>query len=491
MVSPVTSGGGRGVSPDIQQLRHNVRLDRIHYLPVGELVLHDRRLRKRSAAAKRALVASVQGFGIVLPILVDANTVVVAGEGILEAARSLGYIEVPTLRVEHLDDSEVRLLRIALNKLGEKAEWDQIELAAEFTDLLSLDIDLAYEVTGFETPEIDNLIQGAATADEKDPDDAPVEVGEPGSAVARVGDIWEAGAHRVLCGSSLEEENIALLMGEDRAAMVMTDHPFNVKIQNNVSGLGKNKHREFAQASGEMSEAEFVTFLSRSITALAAFCQDGALLYMYMDWRHVWEMMSGIRAASLQLFNIAVWVKASPAMGAFYRSQHELCFIAKKGHAPHRNNIQLGRFGRSRSNCWFYAGVNSFGPDRAEQLAMHPTCKNVAMVADAIQDASHRGEIVLDGFLGSGTTLIAAERTGRICRGVELDPLYVDTILHRWEQATGGKVVLQATGETLEQVSLRRAAERDAVADASAAAPPDASPARPDIVVRPRTRRAA
>jgi DNA modification methylase len=474
-----------------------VRLDRIEYMPVGDLVLYERRLRTRKDAGKRALVASVSSFGIVLPILIDAKSVVVAGEGILEAARTLGYTEVPTLRVDHLDENEVRLLRIALNKLGEQSDWNRIELAAEFTELLSLDIDLAYEVTGFETPEIDNLIQAAANADE-DPDDAAVEVGEPGSAVAQLGDLWEVGEHRVLCGSSLEMESLAVLMGTERAAMVMTDSPFNVKIGNNVSGLGKIKHREFAQASGEMSEAEFVSFLTTSIKALSAHCEDGALLYMYMDWRHVWEMMSGIRAADLRLLNIAVWVKAAPAMGAFYRSQHELCFIAKKGNAVHRNNIQLGRFGRSRSNCWFYAGVNSFGPNRAEQLAMHPTCKDVSMLSDAIRDATHRGEIVLDGFLGSGSTLIAAERTGRVCYGIELDPLYVDVILRRWERATGGKVVLRATGETLEEVAQRRAAERE-VPPAAKSEPsptsnrPEPSPTsnRPEIVARSRTRAAA
>lgn len=490
MAKRVTPDGERDVSPDIQQLRHNVRLDRIEYLPVGDLVLYGRRLRTRKDAGKRALVASVSSFGIVLPILIDGNSVVVAGEGILEAARTLGYTEVPTLRVDHLDTNEVRLLRIALNKLGEQSDWNRIELAAEFTELLSLEIDLAYEVTGFATPEIDNLIQAAANAEDEDPDDALVEVGEPGSAVAQLGDVWEVGEHRVLCGSSLEMESLAALMGTERAAMVMTDAPFNVKIGNNVSGLGKIKHREFAQASGEMTEAEFVSFLTTSIEALAAYCQDGALLYMYMDWRHVWEMMSGIRAADLRLFNIAVWVKASPAMGAFYRSQHELCFIAKKGNAPHRNNIQLGRFGRSRSNCWFYAGVNSFGPDRTEQLTMHPTCKNVSMLSDALRDATHRGEIVLDGFLGSGSTLIAAERTGRVCRGIELDPLYVDVILHRWERATGGTVVLQATGETLEEVAQRRAGER-MLSPAASLDPRSPVPSRPEIVARTRTRAAA
>lgn len=491
MSTSLRDGGRADASADLQTLlRHNVRLDRVEYIPVDRLKLHDRKLRKRSAEAATALKTSLSSFGIVLPILIDQHNTVIGGEGIVEAARGLGYRDVPTVRIDHLDANEVRLLRIALNKLGTQSEWDKVELAAEFTELLSLDVDLAYEVTGFETPEIDNLVHPPAATGEEDPDDAPFAVGEPGSAVARLGDLWELGDHKVLCGSSLEGVSLAALMGAELAAMVMTDHPYNVKIAGNVSGLGKKTHREFVQASSEMSEAEFVAFLTQSIRALAMFCQNGSLLYLFMDWRSVWEMTSSIRAADLTLFNLAVWVKRSPAMGAFDRSQHELCFIAKKGGAAHRNNIQLGRFGRTRANCWFYPGVNSFGPGRDEQLAMHPTCKNVSMLADAIRDATNRGEIVLDGFLGSGSTLIAAERTGRICRGVELDPLYVDVILHRWERATGRKVTLHGTGETLEEVAARRKAESE-VEPLTPAEPSDPHSTRPEITARPRTRAAA
>lgn len=476
-----SESGERSVSPDIQRLRHNVRLDRIVYLPIKEIRSYERKLHKRSDAAARALAASVAGFGIVLPILIDEAATIIAGEGIVEAARSLGYTEVPTLRVEHLDADEVRLLRIALNKLGEQSQWDRVELAAEFTDLLSLDVDLAYEVTGFETPEIDNLIHAPAT-DESDPDDEIIEPGQADTVVSRLGDIWLLGPHRVLCASSLDPGNLAVLMEDQRAAMVMTDAPYNVKIAGNVSGFGKTKHREFMQASGEMTEAEFTEFLTKSVTTLSSYCQDGALLYLYMDWKHMWEMLSALRTAKLSMFQLAVWVKRSPAMGAFYRSQHELCFVAKKGSAAHRNNIMLGRFGRSRSNCWSYAGVNSFGRDRDEQLAMHPTCKNVSMLADAIRDASHRGEIVLDGFLGSGSTLIAAERTGRVCRGLELDPIYVDVILKRWERVSGTQAVLSGTGETFDAVASRRAN------DVAPSSTPSINPATPEITARPRSR---
>lgn len=477
MATSLRDGGRTDASADLRNLlRHNVRLDRIEYIPTDRLKMHDRKLRKRSLEAATALKNSLSSFGIVLPILIDQHNTVVGGEGIVEAARSLGYKDVPTVRIDHLDANEVRLLRIALNKLSEQSEWNNIELAHEFEELLSLDIDLGYEVTGFSTVEIDNLVHAPAS-EEADPDDALVPVDEQSVAVSRLADLWNLGRHSVLCGSSLETENLARLMRGDLARMVLSDQPYNVKVSGHVSGLGKNKHREFAQASGEMSEAEFIDFLTISIKTMTACCMEGSLVYLYMDWRHMWEVLSAIRAADLTIFNLAVWIKASGAMGSFYRSQHELVFIAKKGKAPHRNNVQLGRFGRNRTNCWHYAGVNSFGAGRDELLNMHPTCKNVSMLADAIRDASDRGEIVLDGFLGSGSTLIAAERTGRVCRGVELDPLYVDAIVRRWEKATGELATLDGTGETFAEVARRREIEADV--------------ARPDIIARSRTRAAA
>lgn len=450
---PVEEAGATAIQTIV---RHNVRLDRIIYRRLTELKTHHRKLRKRSAAAQAALQASVSSFGLVVPILVDRNGVIIDGEALVEAARAIGYTEVPVIVIDHLDEDEVRFLRIALNRLAELADWQQAELALEFEELLGLDIDLGCEVTGFTSIEIDNIVHAQADQEE-DPDD----VIEPlrDTSVSRAGDIWRLGKHRVLCGSSLEPANLARLMNDQFAQMVFTDSPYNLKILGHVSGLGKRKHREFAQASGEMSEAEFIDFQSRSTSALAQFCHDGALLYLCMDWRHVWEMMSGIRAAGLKLANIAVWVKQSGGMGSLYRSQHELIFIAKKGSAPSRNNVQLGRHGRNRTNCFFYPGLASFGAGRDEQLASHPTPKNVVMVADAIRDVSHRGEIVLDGFLGSGTTLIAAERTGRICYGVELDPIYVDGIIRRWEKATGNFATLEATGQTFADVSARRSQE--------------------------------
>ena len=475
----------RSKTADVQSVvRHNVRLDRIVYLPIDDLHPYHRKLRKRAKGAIQALMASVSSFGIVSPILVDADGTIIAGEAIVEAAKGVGYTEVPTIRIDHLDEAEVRFLRIALNKLGESSSWDTIELGAEFGELIKVETELAYEVTGFSTIEIDNLLYSSTADAADDPDDVAGEVGEPGIAVNRLGDLWDLGDHRVLCGSSLNGENLALLMGGDRARMVLTDSPYNTKIDGHVSGLGKNKHREFVEASGEMSEDQFIDFQTASTGALAACCVDGALLYLFMDWRGQWAMMSGIRAAGLKLINMAVWVKSQGGMGSLYRSQHELCYVAKKGTVPHVNTVQLGRFGRNRTNTWFYPGVNSFGADRDELLAMHPTSKNVAMLADAIRDASHRGDIVLDGFLGSGSTLIAAERTGRACFGVELDPLYMDVIIRRWEKATDKRAALRGTRETFDEVAERRSGEarREVLAD-------DKTPiVAPPVSPRPRTR---
>lgn len=282
-------------------LRHNVRLDRIEYIRIDALNSYGRKLRRRLKGAIEALKASLKAFGIVSPILIDANNTIIGGEAIVEAARALGYVDVPTIRVEHLDEAEVRFLRLALNKLSENSRWDEVELAVEFTELIEMDTVLAYEVTGFSTPEIDNLLYPSSVESELDPDDDLSEVEKPGIAVSRIGDVWQLGRHRVLCGSSLDSRDLAILMDGQIASMVLTDHPYNLKIDGFVSGNGKNKNREFVQASGDLSEEQFTDFLSTSIAALAARCRDGALLYMFMDFRHQWEMMTGVRAAHLAL----------------------------------------------------------------------------------------------------------------------------------------------------------------------------------------------
>ena len=237
--------------------------------------------------------------------------------------------------------------------------------------------------------------------------------------------------------------------------MVFTDPPYNVPIEGHATGLGSIHHRPFAMATGEMSQPAFAVFLARTLRNHAAFCRGGALLYACIDWRHTVELLAAAREADAELQNLCVWVKDNGGMGSLYRSQHELVFVFKTGSGPHRNNVQLGRFGRNRSNVWRYPGVNSFSrkTEEGNLLALHPTVKPVGMVADAILDCTARGDIVLDGFLGSGTTLIAAERTGRRCFGVELDPAYVDTIVKRWQRLSGGKAQHPESGRSFDDLA--------------------------------------
>jgi DNA modification methylase len=269
-----------------------------------------------------------------------------------------------------------------------------------------------------------------------------------------LGDVWLLHRHRVLCGSALDAAVFAALMGAEQAAMVFTDPPYNVRIDGHASGLGAVHHRPFPMASGEMDSAEFTAFLAKAFRNLAAFSVDGSLHYIFMDWRHVEDLLAASREPYGEPKNLCVWVKDNAGMGSLYRSQHELVFVFKNGRNGHRNNVQLGQFGRNRTNVWRYPGANSFARcgEEGNLSALHPTVKPVAMVADAMLDCSARGDIVLDAFLGSGTTVIAAERTGRRCFGMELDPGYVDTIVRRWQVLTGGSARHAASGRSFDDL---------------------------------------
>jgi DNA modification methylase len=278
-----------------------------------------------------------------------------------------------------------------------------------------------------------------------------------GPPVTRRGDLWLLGRHKLVCGDAQEIDDFTSLMGNERADIVFTDPPYNVKIDGNVTGLGKVKHREFAFASGEMSEREFTTFLTITLSNVSAHMRDGAIAYVCMDWRHMAEIQNAGRIAFTELKNLIVWNKTNAGMGAFYRSKHELIFVFKIGTAPHTNSFGLGADGRYRTNVWDYAGISSIGANRAEELAMHPTVKPVALIADALRDCSRRGEIVLDSFGGSGSTLIAAEKTGRVARLIEFDPAYCDTIIRRWQAYTGKHAMLASSAERFENLERERA----------------------------------
>jgi DNA modification methylase len=389
---------------------------------------------------------------------------VIAGHGRLLACGELGWTEVPTLCLDHLTSAQARAFMIADNRLTEISAWDDRLLAQQLKELSLLDLDFNIEDTGFEMPEIDLRI--GSLEDLPEPDGLADVVPEvpAGPPLSKIGDVWVLGRQRILCRNALDAAAFAALMGEERAAMVFTDPPYNVPIDGHASGLGAIHHRPFPMASGEMDRPEFTAFLGRAFRNLAAFSVDGALHFVCMDWRHVEELLTAGRGAYGELKNLCVWVKDNSGMGSLYRSQHELVFVFKHGRQGHRNNVQLGQFGRNRSNVWHYPGANSFArcSEEGNLLALHPTVKPVAMVADAILDCSARGDIVLDAFLGSGTTLIAAERTGRRCCGLELDPAYVDTIVRRWQALTGGSARHAASGRSFDD--LAREAEAANVA---------------------------
>lgn len=406
--------------------------------PISELRPHPRNARKHSRSQILALAKVIGEVGFIVPVLVDADSTILAGHARVEAAKHIGLAKIPVILVDHLTDARARAFMLADNKLTDRSGWDEAKLAVQLKELAEIAVDFDIEVTGFERPEIDFRIQSLEAIDAIErSDDFQLASGPP---ISTPGDIWQLGDHRVLYGSALDDAAASRLFAGEKAAAVFTDPPYNVRIDGNVGGKGAIHHREFAMAAGEMSEAEFTGFLT---SALVAICQNtvrGAVIYTCMDWRHVSEALAAGRASGCELLNICVWVKSNGGMGSLYRSRHEFVFVFRNGPEQHINNIQLGRFGRNRTNVWNYAGGNSFARKGSKRnLELHPTVKPVLMVADAIQDSTNRGDIVFDPFLGSGTTLLAAERVGRRCYGVELDPLYVDTAVERWQRITGQK----------------------------------------------------
>jgi DNA modification methylase len=400
------------------------------------------------------IASSLQSFGWMNSIIAERDGTIIAGHGRWLAAKTLGLTHCPVIRAEHLTPDLARAYRLADNRLAELSGWDDELVQIELQHLSTLELDFNIETIGWDHAEIDLRLD--PQKDEAG-DPADQNVPEPEDvAITRAGDLWFLDKHRLLCGSALEASSFARLMDGKSAAMVFVDAPYNVPISGHVSGLGKTQHREFAMASGEMSDAEFQRFLATNAQLLADNAEDGAILMMCMDWRGLLNLQLAVREVGLSLVNLAVWAKAAGGMGSLWRSQHELVLITKKGKAPHRNNVELGKHGRYRTNVWRYAGVNTFGKGRMEQLSGHPTPKPIAMVADAIRDVSHRGEIVLDSFMGSGTTLLAAERTGRIAYGMDLDPAYIDLAIRRWEKMTGRSAVLAATVQSFAEVAEER-----------------------------------
>lgn len=426
----------------------------IEQVAVSDLRPNPRNARVHSSKQLHQIKASIEEFGFNNPVLIDKDNLIIAGHGRVEAARLLGLETVPVLRIEHLTDEQKRMFALADNKIALNASWDMEMLRQDVVELSALDLNLDLEITGFETAEIDLLIDGPTQAVKADRADIVPKV--EALAVSRLGDLWLLGDHRLLCGDACDAAAYAELMDGEQARVVFTDPPYNVPIDGHVGGLGSVKHREFKMASGEMTSAEFTAFLNGIFRNMTDISVDGAIHFVCMDWRHMAEVMAAATGVYSALKNLCVWNKNNGGMGSFYRSKHELVFVYKVGSGSHINTVELGKSGRYRTNVWDYAGVNTWRAGRDADLEMHPTVKPTALVIDAIKDCSRRGDIVLDPCVGSGTTLIAAHKARRRARAIELDPLYVDVVIRRWQTFTGQAATMAITGETFAQAQDRR-----------------------------------
>jgi DNA modification methylase len=432
-------------------------LPRMEWAPIANIRPNPKNPRTHSKKQIRQIAASIRKFGFLNPLIVDDQNMILAGHGRLEGARLEGVAHVPIVRFGHLSEAQKRAYVIADNKIAEQAGWDRELLSIELGELIELLPIEGFDVsiTGFETAEIDLLLADMASS-RPDPEDAIPAV--PRTAVTRRGDLWLLGKHRLLCGDSRRPEDFVRATGGVHAAAVFTDPPYNLRVRA-IGGRGRVQHPEFAFASGEMSQTQFRTFLSQTLGNGVRVSARGAVHFICIDWRHIGELIEVGGELYGEMLNIVVWVKSNAGQGSFYRSQHEFIGVFRIGEEPHRNNVELGRFGRNRSNVWSYPGVNTFGKGRMEALAAHPTVKPVALVADALLDCTARGDVVLDQFVGSGTTILAAEKVARAAIGIEYEPRYVDVAILRWQRMTKLEAILAGDGRSFEDVGAARAAE--------------------------------
>lgn len=430
---------------------------RIEWLAISALKSDPGNPKQHSARQVRQIARSIESFGFNAPILIDRNNRILAGHGRVLALQILGRTEVPVIRIEHLTSEQAAAYAIADNRLADLAVWDDRLLGERLRELAAVDLDFSLDVIGFTMGEIDlrieQAVQGLTDAKPDAADELPSIAGE--AAIAKPGDLWCLGRHRIFCGDALDASTYRFLLEGSKAQAIFTDPPYNEPVFGHVSGKGRVRHREFSMASGEMNREQYTHFLRRAIEHLVQHSVNGSLHFICMDWRHQLDLLLAAEGTYSELKNLCVWVKDNAGMGSLYRSQHELVFVLKNGTRAHRNNVQLGQFGRNRTNVWHYPATSHFGRRGEEEdlLAQHPTPKPVALVADALLDCTARGALVLDPFLGSGSTVIAAERVGRFCRGIELDPLYVDLAIRRWQRFTGDHAVHAGTGKRFEELA--------------------------------------
>jgi DNA modification methylase len=433
---------------------------RVHvkYLPVGVLRPRPTNARRHSTKQLHQIANSIREFGFTSPVLIDSTNVIIAGHGRVEGAKLAGLSQVPTICVDHLTPQQVRAYVIADNRVAEKASWDPEILKSEFRYLAAEQPEFDLEITGFDSAEIDIMLDGEINATSTDPADLIPSIEK--NAVSCPGDVWLLGEHRLACGDARDEDTCSKLFGTERARVMFADPPYNVPIRGHVGGRGATKHREFLMGAGEMAPVTFTRFLKAVLSNAAVMSVDGAIHYLCMDWRHITELLAAADGLYTELKNLCIWNKNNGGMGSFYRSKHELIFVYKVGTAPHINNIELGRSGRYRTNVWDYPGVNTFRTGRGQELSMHPTVKPVSLVADAIRDCTRRRDVVFDPFAGSGTSLIAAEKSGRRACAIEIDPLYVDVAIKRWESFSGRRAIHLLSGHSFCEVQDERPSPR-------------------------------
>jgi hypothetical protein len=424
----------------------------IQRIPIDSLRLSAtpvRRHPKKEIDKVRKLLAA---HGQVPPILAAPTGEIIFWEEIWLALKADGATEVDAVIVTGKSPTELKALQLALNRIPLDAYWDDQNVRNILEELVSVDFDL--DLTGFDAPEIDhylNLDIPQANVEEDGSDIPPMQA----RAISAPGIIWAFGEHRVGCGSATDLAFVNRVLGGKTANSSFIDPPYNIKVDGFITGKGRHRHREFVQGSGELSTDEYFALLKDSLLVLKGCCAPTALVYACIDWRHVMEMTVAGHACGMPLYTICVWTKTNGGMGGIYRNAHELVCVFKAGAEQPLDNVELGRHGRNRTNVWSYPGMSSFGKERDELLGSHPTVKPVAMIADALRDVTKRGDVVIDTFLGSGSTLMAAQETGRICCGVELDPLYVDVTIRRWQNATGRDAILFETGERFDDVAQR------------------------------------
>lgn len=423
----------------------------LQMIDIALIIASNKSLRKHYRKQLQKIINAIKKFGFTNPLLVDKQLRIIAGELRLLAAKELGMKQIPVIILEDLTDEEAEAIRILDNRIAEDSEWNYANLQEAIENLGKFDI--SFEDLGFETVDYDKIFLNS------DSEESEVKNSEQETADwldanipkrANLWDLWRLGDNFILCANSLLQKAFEILMQGELAQIVITDPPYNCKVNGHVCGLGKVKHNEFAMASGEMTEAEFAEFISGFMQHLVKFSSDGSLHYIFMDWRNINILLNQGKKHYTELKDIAIWDKGQGGMGSMYRSQHEMIPIFKNGKAKHQNHIQLGKYGRYRTNVWDYPGVRAINPEALELLKFHPTPKNVAMLHSILLDASSKNDIVLDCFGGSGSTLLAAERCKRRARLIEIDPRYVDVCIYRWEKETGKTAKLVKNYEEIE-----------------------------------------